>query len=85
MKELQESFEKSDRGEVDGFGFGKVRPTRFTWSVKREMKVREAEGALEGGGSGDGEGGEGEEAEEEQGKSREFIFRSTDVRSRKGC
>ncbi|GAA5878237.1 hypothetical protein JCM16303_002695 [Sporobolomyces ruberrimus] len=66
VKELQESFEKSDRGEVDGFGFGKVRPTRFTWSVKREMKVREAEGALEGGGSGDGEGGEGEEAEEEQ-------------------
>ncbi|GAA5904142.1 Stu2p [Sporobolomyces salmoneus] len=65
VKELQESFEKSDRGEMEGYGMGKLKPTRFTWSVKREMKVKEAEGTLSGG-EANGVEEDGVEAEEEQ-------------------
>ncbi|GAA5947554.1 hypothetical protein JCM3765_001726 [Sporobolomyces pararoseus] len=67
VKELQESFDKSDRGEVEGYGFGKVKPSRFTWTVKREMRVKEAEGTLAGGGTGaDEDENEGEAAEEQE-------------------
>ncbi|GAA5893605.1 hypothetical protein JCM5296_002476 [Sporobolomyces johnsonii] len=66
QKELQESFEAADRGEREGWGFGKVRQGRWTWTQKREMSVREAEGALEGGaGAEDGDqAGEEEVADE---------------------
>ncbi|GAA6061591.1 hypothetical protein JCM10212_004341 [Sporobolomyces blumeae] len=48
QKELQEAFDKADQGEKEGYGFGKVKPSRFTWTVKRDMRVKEAQGALEG-------------------------------------
>lgn len=68
VKELQDNFDKSDRGEIEGgYGFGKLKPSRFTWTVKRDMKVKEAEGALEGAGANNGEGDEVPDAEDEQG------------------
>jgi cytoskeleton-associated protein 5 len=72
VKELQESFEKSDRGEIEGYGgYQKLKPTRFTWTVKRDSKVREAEGALSGGGLNEEiHVAQPGEVEEEQGECR---------------
>lgn len=68
LKELQESFEKSDRGELEGYpGFGKIKPGRFTWTVKREMRVKEAEGTLAGSMNGGNEDENEGEVDEEQG------------------
>ncbi|GAA6011628.1 hypothetical protein JCM11491_004710 [Sporobolomyces phaffii] len=73
VKELQESFDKSDRGETDGYGFGKLIPSRFLWTVKRDMRVREAEGALEGGPA-DGDAGNGPEVEDEPAEPEDLAI-----------
>ncbi|BGP14170.1 hypothetical protein JCM10213_002469 [Rhodosporidiobolus nylandii] len=64
QKELQEAFDAADRGEREGFGVGRLKPSRETVSMKRERVRREAEGQLNGGGEegGDGAAEEGEEA-----------------------
>ncbi|BGO97975.1 Protein STU2 [Rhodotorula toruloides] len=50
QKELGEAFEAANRGEKgDEWGFGKIRPSRFTVTQKKEMAVQEAQGQLEGG------------------------------------
>ncbi|GAA5971652.1 hypothetical protein JCM11641_000672 [Rhodosporidiobolus odoratus] len=61
QKELQESFEKADRGENGEWGLGRLKPNRETATQKRERQRKEAEGQLAG-----GEAEEGAEAEEEQ-------------------
>ncbi|GAA6054178.1 hypothetical protein JCM3770_002818 [Rhodotorula araucariae] len=48
QKELGEAFDAADRGEKGAeWGFGKLKPSRFTASQKREMAVQEAQGQLE--------------------------------------
>ncbi|GAA5933192.1 hypothetical protein JCM3775_002563 [Rhodotorula graminis] len=47
QKELGEAFEAADRGEKDEYGFGKLRPSRFTVTQKREMEAQEARGQPE--------------------------------------
>ncbi|BGP46329.1 hypothetical protein JCM10450v2_002171 [Rhodotorula kratochvilovae] len=62
QKELGEAFEAADAGEKGAeWGFGKLKPSRFTRSQKREMQVLEAQGQLEA-------NGEAEPAEEEEGE-----------------
>ncbi|GAA5944540.1 Stu2p [Sporobolomyces koalae] len=43
VKELQENFDKSDRGELEGFGYGKLKASRFTWTMQRDMKMQQWE------------------------------------------
>lgn len=44
QKELGEAFEAADRGEKgDDFGFGKIKPCRFTASQKRAMAEQETQ------------------------------------------
>lgn len=61
QKELGEAFEAADRGEKgDEWGFGKIRPSRFTVTQKKELAVQEAQGQLEGGDdAGAADGGHG--------------------------
>ncbi|GAA5910305.1 hypothetical protein JCM6882_003246 [Rhodosporidiobolus microsporus] len=66
QKELSEAFEAADRGEKgDEFGFGRVKPSRFTVGQKREMARKEAEGQLNGGGGEEGEAGGADDGGEE--------------------
>lgn len=54
QKELGEAFESADRGEKgDEYGFGKIRPSRYTASQKRAMAIQEAQGQLDANGHGD--------------------------------
>lgn len=63
QKELGEAFEAADRGEKgDDYGFGKVRPSRYTASQKKEMAMQEAQGQLDADGV---EGDEGATAADE--------------------
>ncbi|GAA5992452.1 hypothetical protein JCM10908_000823 [Rhodotorula pacifica] len=56
QKELGEAFEAADRGERgDDYGFGKIRPSRYTASQKKEMARQEAQGQLEASGEVDGD------------------------------
>lgn len=47
QKELGEAFEAADRGEKDEYGFGKLRPSRFTVTQKQEMEAQQARGQPE--------------------------------------
>lgn len=70
QKELGEAFEAADRGEKgDEYGFGKIRPSRYTMSQKRAMAIQEAQGQLDANGHGDED--EGETATDE-GMSRAY-------------
>ncbi|GAA5837023.1 hypothetical protein JCM11251_004477 [Rhodosporidiobolus azoricus] len=63
QKELGEVFEQADSGEKEEFGFGRLKPSRFTVTQKKERARKEAEGQLNGAGEA-GEEGRAEEGEE---------------------